>query len=162
MPRFTGTRKPNTNTSVLGPLRFRRLSPSPWELAPWPHLRRSSNTPKHWSPSKHCHQCLAVCSELVLCTKGCGFLVSNGSDLPKTDFKGITESENSRRLWLFPGSFWGGPEETPGKSREIETNITRIGRCFTFQGHRERQTCHEPRVHTASNLAQTFRAGCFF
>ena len=38
-------------------------------------------------------------------------------------FQGImlrirTFSENSRKLWLFPGTFWGFPRKTPGKSRD--------------------------------------------
>ena len=32
--------------------------------------------------------------------------------------KSLIFSENSRRLWLFPGSVWGFPRKTPGKPQE--------------------------------------------
>ena len=63
-------------------------------------------------------------------------------------------SENSRRLWLFPGSVRGfsnlqeNSGKVPGKLLE---NFSRIAKCYKFWdlGHRERPTCREPWVHTA-------------
>ena len=61
-------------------------------------------------------------------------------------------SENSRRLWLFPGSLRGFSRKAPGKSGKLLENIfSRIAKYYKFWDfrHRKRQTCREPWVHTA-------------
>ena len=58
------------------------------------------------------------------------------------------------------GVFAGVLEKIPGKLLE---NFSRIVKCYKFWdfGHRERQTCREPWVHTARDLVPTFQVGCF-
>ena len=69
-------------------------------------------------------------------------------------------SESSRRLWLFLGSLREFCRKVPGKLLE---KSSRIAKCYKFQdfGHRERQTCREPWVHTAGTLSPPSSAGCF-
>ena len=58
------------------------------------------------------------------------------------------------------GVFAGVLEESSGK---VPGNFSRIAKCCKFQdfGHRERQTCREPWVHTAGTLSLPSVRGVF-
>ena len=76
----------------------------------------------------------------------------------------VRYSENSRGLWLFPGSVRGFSRKTPGKSREnCWKNFpeTRNAANSRISGHRERQTCWEPWVDTAWTLSTPSARGVF-
>ena len=69
--------------------------------------------------------------------------------------KNLSRPDRSRRLWLFPGSVRAFSRKTPGKSREkCWTIFSRIAKCYKSSdfGHRERQTCRKPWVHTAGTF----------
>ena len=72
-------------------------------------------------------------------------------------------SENSRRLWLFPGSVRGFSRKTPGKSREnCWKNFpeSRNATCSSISGTGKGKPAGNLGP-TLPDLVPTFRAGCF-
>ena len=69
-------------------------------------------------------------------------------------------SENSRRLWLFPGSVRSFGK-VPGKSLE---QLSRIAKCYKFYGFRAPGKANLPRTlgRHCPDLVPAFRAGCVF
>ena len=104
-------------------------------------------------------------SNMMQACIGCvSWMYSTGSQGASHSYVCITkQSENSRRLWLFPGSCRGFPRKTPGKSREKcwknvpeSRNATNSRISGTGKG--------KPAGHLGSMLAgpcPTFHAGCF-
>ena len=76
---------------------------------------------------------------------------------------GTASSENSRRLWLFPGSLRGVPRKIAGKPREYCWKIFPNREMLQILGFRALEKANLPGTlgRHCLDLVPTFRAGCF-